>query len=105
MIQIHPIKNAYLIPLPTIQGAVYNLQFNFRLNQDVYTINLKFYSDSWHCWVTFPDLSIREAGFYPNDVSWTAYDDYGLFINTDLPSITQTDLNKVSIYLLAWDVP
>lgn len=99
---IQEVKNAWIVPIPQIPDNSFNFSFNVTLNGSQYTYVFKFYGGLWHLWAYFPDLTIREAGIFPKDVNWSAYDDFGLLIKTTLDSIGQNDLGKITLYLVEW---
>ena len=62
----------------------------------------KWLNDRWNCWVTLPDGSVRQAGVYPNVVSWTGCLDYGLVFKTELSEINYSSLLLTELFILKW---
>lgn len=79
-----------------------SLTFTTLYADGVFTFTFKWLNGRWNCWVTLPSGDIREAGVYPNVVSWSEYDDFGILFATDLSVIDQSSLTLTEMYLLTW---
>lgn len=99
---LKPISQAFLIPIPVIPDGSFNFTFTATVNKVQYPVVFKFYEDVWHVWFTFPDTSVRRAGVFSGDISWSGYEDFGLYVFSTLDSIGQNDLGNVAFYFLVW---
>lgn len=102
MNQLYSISNAWLVPIPQSDSVPVNFQFPIKINNTTYQAVFKWYANMWNCWVTFSESDIRQAGIFPGCISWSAYDDFGLFVKTDLDVIGQLDLPNIQLYFLQW---
>lgn len=98
------IQTAYLISMP--DTGIDPQVFKFQVKTASGNFNLSFRWDvnqtQWIVYATLPDLTIRQVGWWPGSVSWTAWVDFGFYIQTTLETIGQNDLSKVSPYILVW---
>lgn len=95
------VKNIELVEFPDIEISD-NFKFNALAEAGTFTFHFKWFNNRWNLWVTLPDGTIREAGVYPNLVSWTGNTDYGLYFQTNLAEIDKSSLNLTEIYILTW---
>lgn len=95
------IENASKVTWPT---AEIQNRFTFDVIHEDGVFNFLFYwlNDRWNCWVTLPDGNKREAGVYPNVVSWSGYTDYGIVFYTDLPEISYSSIFIPELVILKW---
>lgn len=78
--------------------------FIFSVNDTAGTFDFKFkwLNGRWNCWVTLPDGTVRQAGVYPNVISWSGFLDFGLVFVTDLQKINFDQLYLTEVYILKW---
>ena len=98
---MNTISTAELISWPDTEPQD-NFSFQSVTSEGAFTFNFKWINDAWSLWVTLPDETVRQAGVYPNVVSWTGYPDYGLVFQTSLEDITYNSLFSTSLYILSW---
>lgn len=79
-----------------------NFKFDAVTEAGTFTLNFRWFNNRWNLWVTLPDGTIREAGVYPNIVSWTGSTDYGLVIKTSLADIDYNSLTLTEILIITW---
>jgi hypothetical protein len=98
------IQTAYLIALPDIglNPAVFSFLVNTQSGVFELTYRWDVIAENWLLYVTLPDGSVRQAGVYPNTMSWTGYLDFGFYIQSDLANIGQNDLPNTAQYLVVW---
>lgn len=88
---------AWRVSLPELQANPYNFVFSTTLPPGGFSFKFMFFLGAWNVWVTLPSGEIRQAGAFPNAVSWTGFDDYYLQFVTTLDVIGQNDLSKVTM--------
>ena len=98
---INEIKSASKVNWPNAE-PVENFSFSVNDESGVFNFKFKWLNDRWDCWVTLPDDTTRQAGVYPNVVSWSGFLDYGLVFITDLQSINFDQLYLTEVYILKW---
>jgi len=99
------IQTAYRLSMPDVIGE--NPQaFKFQAKTGHGTFGFGYRWDTireiWLLYVTLPSGVIRQAGIFPNDISWTPWDDFGFYVESNADSIGQNDLNKINQYILVW---
>jgi len=95
-------STAYAIPIPAAGVDPSSMLFSSRVAGTVYTFLFRWVNDAWILSVTFPDDSVRLASTVPGVVSWSAYPDYGLVIDSTMATIGQNDLASISLYWIEW---
>lgn len=95
------ITGASLVNWPTDEVQE-NFEFDVIESSGTFKFLFKWMNDRWNCWVTLPDGSTREAGVYPNVVSWSGFLDYGIIFKTDLTKINYKSLLMTKLYILKW---
>lgn len=94
---IYPASKAYQVAIPFLSQNPFNFAFASDLPQGRFSFVFKWFKGVWNIWVTLPTGEIRQAGGYPNTVSWTGFKDYYFRLITTLDSIGQNDLNNVKM--------
>ncbi len=94
---IYPPSKAYRVAIPNLDDGSFNFVFSSNLPQGQFTFTFKWFLGVWNIWVTLPTGEIRQAGGYPNTVSWTGFKDYYFRLITTLDAIGQNDLAKVTM--------
>lgn len=79
-----------------------NFQFTAIDDDGEFIFKFKLLSGRWHCWVTLPNGTVREAGVYPNVINWTGAGDYGLVFLTSLKEITKDTLYLTEMDIIKW---
>ena len=82
---------------------VENFQFDCTTSYGNFNFLFKWMNGRWNSWVTLPDGTIRQAGVYPNVISWTGHTDYGIVFVTDLTAIDYSSLFLTELKLLKWE--
>lgn len=95
------IKSASKVNWPNSE-PLENFSFSTSDESGIFEFKFKWLNDRWNCWVTLPDGTTRQAGVYPNAVSWSGFLDYGLVFLTDLKTITFDQLYMTEVYILKW---
>lgn len=95
------LQSASLVNWPAEEVSE-NFEFDVIDTDGNFKFSFKWINERWNCWVTLPDNSVREAGVYPNVVSWTGYLDYGLVFKTSLSEINYNSLLLTELYILKW---
>ena len=95
------IQNASLVHWPSDEVSE-NFEFDVIDTDGTFKFSFKWMNDRWNCWVTLPDNSVREAGVYPNVISWSGSLDYGIMFKTSLSEINYTSLLLTELYILKW---
>lgn len=95
------IQNASLVHWPSDEVSE-NFEFDVIDTDGTFKFSFKWMNDRWNCWVTLPDNSVREAGVYPNVISWSGFLDYGIMFKTSLSEINYTSLLLTELYILKW---
>lgn len=90
------------IPFPEMESLVENFSFDCVCTPGSFTLHFKWLNGRWNLWVTLPDGTVREAGVYPNVISWTGCTDYGLEIKNSLSEIDFNSLLLLEIHLIKW---
>lgn len=96
------VKAVELIPFPANTDAD-NFTFDCMTERGTFSFNFRYFSKTWHCWVTLPDGIERQIGVYPNVVSDTGNTNFGFVFKTDMPEIGKSSLFFTELYLLSWD--
>jgi hypothetical protein len=98
------ISTAYLISMPDTGVDPQVFQFQVKTASGTFGMSFRWDGDNtqWIVYATLPDLTIRQVGWWPSSVSWTAWNDFGCFLQTDLATIGQNDLSKCSPYIIVW---
>jgi len=80
--------------------------FKFQVKTNDGTFELSYRWDTirelWLLYVTLPDGTIRQAGIFPNDISWTPWSDFGFYVEANSNGIGQNDLLNVNQYIVVW---
>ncbi len=95
-------KTLYAIPIPQASDMPYSMLFSSRIEGDTYTFLFRWINGAWALFVTLPNGEIRNASTVPGVVSWSAYPDYGLYIDSTLTTVGQNDLGNISLYWIVW---
>lgn len=98
---MNTIKQAETISFPDTD-PVENFTFEATTTAGALSFLFKWINDAWSCWVTLPDGTVRQAGVYPNVISWTGCSDYGLVFITDLETISFSSLFSTTLNLITW---
>lgn len=94
---IYPPSKAWKIGVPVLEQNPVNFNFSATLPSGKFTFTLKWFLNQWNLWVTLPSGELRQAGTFPNTVSWTGFKDFYLQFITTLTEIGQNDLNSVTM--------
>lgn len=94
-------KQIEIIPWPSIEVQE-NFQFEAVTSGGNFIFQFKWLNDKWYLWVTLPTGEVRQASVYPNVISWSGFNDYGLMIQSSMESIDYSSLFLAEIYLLTW---
>ena len=95
------IKSLVTIPWPNEEISE-NFTFSAIDGDGVFTFHFKWINDRWNCWIDMPDGTTRQAGVYPNVLSWSQFLDYSLIFMTDLTQIDYNHLFMTEINLVKW---
>lgn len=95
------IKEVYKVQFPEAD-LVQNFKFDTVTPKGTFTLEFKYFEDRWDLWVTLPSGEVRQAGVYPNLISWTENLDYGLFVKTNLAQIDYESLKLAEVYIVVW---
>ena len=95
------ISGAGLVNWPT-EEVQENFQFDAIDSDGTFKFLFKWINGQWNCWVTLPNGQTRQAGVYPNVVSWSGCLDYSLVFETNLPEINYSSLLMTKLYILKW---
>ncbi len=79
-----------------------NFSFDTISTDGTFKFEFKWINERWNCWVTLPDGTVKQAGVYPNVISWSGSLDYGLVFATSLTEINFNSLFLTSLYILKW---
>ena len=90
----------YEIALPLIDEDTYQFSISVILPSATFECVFRWLNSVWVLFVTFPDGSIREAGVYPNVVSWKDFPDYQVVFTTDYTSIGRLDIGAIKMFML-----
>lgn len=85
-----------------IDSVLPHFTFSVFDTDGVFSFEFHYFNAGWNCWVTLPDGTVRQAGVYPNVISWSGYLDYGLYFKTDLAEIKEDSLLLATPYLIKW---
>lgn len=96
------IKNTYLVPYPDLDTPAENFTFNCVLPSGTFSFHFKWLNNRWDLWVTLPDGTVRQAGVYPNVMSWSGHTDYGVIFNTSLSDIDFSSLFLTELLIVEW---
>lgn len=96
------IKSALTFKVPDMETTLPNFTFSVLHDDGEFTFLMRFFNGSWNCWVTLPNGQIQQAGIYPNVVSWSEGDNYGLLVKTDLSTIDFSSIDKITLVILTW---
>lgn len=94
-------KSMELVTFPNID-LVENFQFTVVSEYGNFQFQFQWFANRWNCWVTFPDETKKQAGVYPNVISWTGNPEYGLVFSTPLPEIDFNSLFLTELYIIKW---
>ena len=94
---IYPPSKAWQIGIPNLEQDPFNFTFSSNLPAGKFTFTFKWFNDQWNIWVTLPSGEIRQAGTFPNTVSWTGFFDFYVQFITTLAEIGQNDLNAITM--------
>ena len=94
---IYPPSKAYKVAIPNLTQDPVNFTFTSNLPAGQFGFEFQWFGGVWNIWVTLPTGEIRQAGPYPNTVSWTGFKDYYFALLTSLSSIGQNDLANVTM--------
>lgn len=97
------IKYIQTVPFPDINEPVENFSFDCVCTAGTFSFHFKWLNDRWNVWVTLPNGEVREAGVYPNVISWTGFTDYGLVFKSSLKAIDFKSLLLAEITLIKWE--
>jgi hypothetical protein len=89
----------YLVPYPTAIDGLFSFDFSAKIPEGRFRFAFKWINEVWNLWVTLPDGSVRRAGVYPGDTSWTGFIDYGIKITTPLKTIGFSNLTNTNLLL------
>lgn len=95
------ITSASLVSWPSDEVQE-NFSFDTMSEDGTFTFEFKWLNERWNCWVTLPDGTVKQAGVYPNVISWSGSLDYGLVFSTNLTEINFNSLFLTSLYILKW---
>lgn len=95
------IKKAESIPFPKVELAD-NFMFDAVTDSGTITLHFKWLENRWRCWITLPSGEIRQAGVFPNVMSWTGFTDYGFIFMTNLSTIDYNSLFLTQAVLVQW---
>ena len=95
------INGASLVNWPT-EEVIENFEFDAIHPDGTFKFVFKWMNDRWNCWVTLPGGEKRQAGVYPNVISWSGFLDYGIVFETNLTEINFTSLLLTNLYILSW---
>lgn len=90
-------SKAWIVGIPNLPANPVNFSFTTNLPSGKWTFRWQWFLDVWNLWVTLPSGEVRQAGVYPNAISWTGFRDYYLQFITTLDSIGQNDLNRITM--------
>lgn len=90
-----------LVSFPSAEPTE-NFEFSCTADSGTFLFHFKWLNNRWNLWVTLPDGSIRQAGVGPGLVSWTGYNDYGIYFKTELQVIDFNSLFLTELYLITW---
>jgi len=88
---------AWKVSLPQLPPGPVNFVFTTTLPPGQFGFKFMWFNDVWNIWITLPTGEIRQAGGYPNAVSWTGFLDYYFQLVTSLDVIGQNDLGNVTM--------
>jgi len=90
----------YEIAMPEIDEDTYQFSISVVLPTTTMECVFRWLNSVWNLFVTFPDGSIREAGVYPNAISWKGFSDYWIVFTTDYTSIGRLDIGAIKMFIL-----
>ena len=94
---IYPPSKAWTVATPNLPTNPFNFVFTSNLPSGRFGFKFMWFNNIWNLWITLPSGEIRQAGMYPNTISWTGFFDYYFRVLTTLDSIGQNDLNNVTL--------
>jgi hypothetical protein len=97
------VYTSYIINWP--QSITVSQSFSFTANTPLgnFTFVFKWLNNQWNAWATLPSGEVRQFGCVPDVVDWTEFPDYGIVIDSSLPSLNLSNLIGNSVlYLLQW---
>lgn len=94
-------KKVEIIPFPEAE-ITENFEFEAATDTGTFKFIFKWFNKRWNCWCTLPDGTVRQAGVYPNVISWTGFTDYGLAFVTSLSEIDYKSLLLSELCLIQW---
>jgi hypothetical protein len=95
------VKAMELVSFPDVE-ITENFEFTVVSEMGNFNFHFQWFSNRWNCWVTFPDGTKKQAGVYPNVISWTGNPTYGLVFSTPLPEIDFNSLFLTELYIIQW---
>ncbi len=90
-------SKAWIVGVPNLPADPVNFTFSSNLPPGKFTFRWQWFLNVWNLWVTLPTGEIRQAGVYPNAISWTGFRDYYMQFLTTNAEIGQNDLNGVTM--------
>jgi hypothetical protein len=96
------VKAKYIVPIPVMPDntTAFNFDCNIPSGRFHFDFRWNEFKNGWSMYVTIPGGEIRQAGVWPNVISWSQYCDFSIQTITDMDSIGINDLDRVSMYLL-----
>ncbi len=100
-----PVASSYLINYPSIDALTVSFSFQTSTPKGNFTFTFRFLAGVWHGWAQLPSGEVRPFGCVPRVASWSEFLDFGIVIDSVLPTLGQLDLvNNSTLYLISWGV-
>jgi hypothetical protein len=99
------VLSMYIVNYPQIDPGTVSFAFSTNNALGTFGFFFKYLNGQWNGWCTLPSGETRQFGCVPDVIDWTTFSDYGIFIDSALPSLAlNTLVGKSTLYLIQWGV-
>lgn len=97
------VKASYKVNLPSVASGTYSFSFTSDVpNVGRIGFTFRFLNNQWNGWAALPSGEVRQFGCIPDVIDWTAFSDYGIVLDSSLPSLGLNDMGSASMFLIVW---
>ena len=97
-------KYSYAVALPVLTAGTQSFKVKAQTKEGAFALEFRwnFVTSIWTIFATMPDGSERQAGVFPNCMSWTGCADFGYYVSFNGTAIGLDDLALTQHYIVVW---